>query len=74
MIAFGVVNRHNPPKEQRAPYVESADAATSYRKTVKQLFEIPNTILTDEALDKTKLQGNLDLVIARRKKYYPDDA
>jgi hypothetical protein len=67
------VNRHKPRKEQRAPYVVSRDAVSAYSKTVKQIFESAQTILTEGTLDRTKLQTNLDHIIARRKKYCPED-
>lgn len=67
------VKRQQPPKEARAPREVSAVAEKAYGAVVRQIFQTSLITLTEESLDKAKLQKNLDLIIARRNKYCPDE-
>ncbi len=66
------VKRHAPPKEQRAPGFISSEADQAYRKVVRKILTETEIIVSEEKLDKVRLQKGLDLIEARGRKYYPD--
>jgi hypothetical protein len=68
------VKRHNPPEDRRAPGVQSAEAQQAYRTLVRQVFSTPETVVSVDTIDEAALQADLDLIKARRKKYYDPDA
>jgi cytochrome c-type biogenesis protein CcmE len=67
------VKRHNPPKENRAPGVMSPEATQAYEGIVRQIFQQHEVVIAEGTIDKAKLQEDLNLIIARRRKYYPDE-
>jgi hypothetical protein len=67
------VKRHNPPEENRAPGVMSLEATQAYEGVVREIFEKPEIVVAEASIDTTKLEKHLDLIIARRRKYYPDE-
>jgi hypothetical protein len=66
------VKRKDPPMERRAPGQHSATAQEAYRAVVRQVFCADIAVVSDGNIEKDKLQSNLELIKARRKKYYPD--
>lgn len=66
------VKRKVPPKDKRPPLEHSAIAQEAYRKVARQIFCEDIAVVSDDNIDKASLQKNLDLIKARRKKYYPE--
>jgi hypothetical protein len=64
------VRRHKPPKEQRAPGVQSDEAQHAYREVVRQVFSTPEIIVTPDSIETAELQEDLNRIKARRKLYY----
>jgi hypothetical protein len=64
--------RHVPPKELRGPGFVSKAAEAAYQGVVRQIFDGCEILLTEDTIDKPRVQKSLDEIIARRKKYYPD--
>ena len=67
------VKRHNPPRELRPPGQQSQEAQNAYNEVVRQVFNGTETLLTEENIDTAALQTSLDRIIARRRKYYPEE-
>jgi hypothetical protein len=67
------VKRHNPPRELRPPGQQSQEAQNAYNEVVRQVFNGTETLLTEENIDTAALQTSLDHIIARRRKYYPEE-
>ncbi|HEV7681921.1 MAG TPA: hypothetical protein VGO68_07360 [Pyrinomonadaceae bacterium] len=68
------VKRHNPDEDHRAPGDQSAEAQGAYRTLVRQVFSTPETVVSADTIDEQGLQANLDLIKARRRKYFDPDA
>lgn len=66
------VKRKEPPKHKRPPMEHSAAAQEAYRKVVRQIFCDDVSVVNDENIDKVSLEKSLELIKARRKKYYPE--
>lgn len=66
------VKRKEPPFNGRAPGQESDVAIAAYHTTVEKLFREREILLTKETIDNASLQQNLDKIIARRRKYFPE--
>lgn len=67
------VKRKNPPRERRSPGVNPNEAVEAYQEVVRQIFERNPIIVTENSLNKEKLQNSLDNIKARRRKYFPDE-
>lgn len=68
------VNRKVPPKHKRAPGVEAQAARDSYRTVTQKLFVENEVVVTEDSIEKDKLQASLDEIKARRKTYHQEDA
>jgi len=68
------VKRHNPPDDRRAPGTQSAEAEEAYRTLVRQVFATPETVVSDDTIDRAQLQADLDRIKARRRLYYDSEA
>ncbi len=64
------IRRQNPPRDGRAPGQHVAPAAfQAYPQVVRQLFESGQKVVTMETVDVAAMEGSLDLIELRRKKY-----
>ncbi len=68
------VKRQHPPLELRAPGDhETAEARQAYRQVAQRIFEQPTTTVSRQTIDPAELKGSLELIRARRRKYYGAD-
>jgi hypothetical protein len=65
--------RHQPPREERAPGVQSALAMEEYRTLARQIFARPEIVVTLDRIDREALKADLERIRGRRKKYYDPD-
>jgi hypothetical protein len=68
------VKRHNPPEGRRAPGAQSAEAQQAYLTVARQIFSTPETVVTADTINEEDLRADLELIKARRRKYYDPDA
>jgi hypothetical protein len=68
------VKRQHPPLELRAPLdVETPEASQAYTQVVQRIFEQPTTMVSRQTIDRGELRESLELIRARRRKYYGAD-
>src|ERR1035441_4994662 len=68
------LKRQQPPRGQRAPFERtSPEARIAYDLVARNIFQEPETVVTNELLEVNALQASLDRIRARRKLYYPDE-
>jgi hypothetical protein len=68
------VRRQEPTRDQRAPGTgPAAVAVADYQEVVRQLFQTPATLVTDEVAKAAELKPSLEDIKGRRRKYYPDE-
>ena len=68
------VRRQQPPQEQRGPGdLETPEAKQAYKQVAHRIFEQPTTVVDRDAIDRAELKESLELIRARRRKYYNAD-
>lgn len=74
MLHLGMsIRRHVPPREQRMSGEVSREAQDACQEVIRRLFFTKEEVITEDSIDKARLQKSLDQIRARRQKYYPDE-
>ena len=69
------VKRQHPPLELRAPgEQQTQEASLAYKQVAQRIFEQPTTVVARQTIDRPELKRSLELIRARRRKYYVADA
>jgi hypothetical protein len=63
------VRRHSPPIDRRAPGDVSTEAQESHKKVLRRIFSKPEVVISDANINRPKLEANLEMIKARRRKY-----
>ena len=67
------VKRNNPSNDRRAPGDIPLEAKSAYADVARKIFMKKEIIVIEEDIEKELLQKSMDLIISRRRKYYPDE-
>lgn len=71
------VKRQNPPREKRPPIGgddRTPEAIAAYQEVAFKLFRDKEEVVAEAILNGPTLRKSLELIRARRRKYYPEDA
>jgi len=68
------VKRQQPPREQRQPgELETPEAKKAYKQVGHFIFQRSTTIVDGSTINRVQLKHDLELIRARRRKYYPGE-
>jgi hypothetical protein len=67
------VSRQQPDRDHRMPNTQPEAVTEAYGTVVRQIFEVPERIVTIEELDLDSIKKSLETIFERRKVYCPDE-
>jgi hypothetical protein len=63
------VRRHSPSLDHRAPGDVSSVAQESHRQVVRRIFSMPELVVSEETINRSRLEASLEMIKGRRRKY-----